>query len=105
MRRSTDHDSVRQKRAAASCLGGNGSYGRRLRDNATGGRETEEHPAPRRQLVVVVDGEFEIATTDGETRTFTPGTVLLIEDTTGRGHVTTVRSPGPATFMAIPLGH
>jgi uncharacterized cupin superfamily protein len=55
--------------------------------------------------VVVVDGEFEIATTDGETRTFTPGTVLLIEDTTGRGHVTTVRSPGPATFMAIPLGH
>jgi hypothetical protein len=50
-----------------------------------------------------VDGELEIETTDGEKRTFGAGMVALVEDLGGRGHVTTVSSPGPATFMAIPL--
>ena len=35
-------------------------------------RETEPHPAPRRQFVIVLDGEFEIETTDGDRRIF-PG--------------------------------
>jgi hypothetical protein len=66
-------------------------------------RQIEPHPAPRRQLVVVLDGEFEIGTTDGDKRALTPGMIALVEDVEGRGHTTTVRSAGPATFLAIPL--
>jgi hypothetical protein len=33
-------------------------------------RDTAPHPAPRRQFVIVLDGDFEIETTDGESRVF-----------------------------------
>jgi hypothetical protein len=46
------------------------------------------HPAPRRQYIVLLDGEIEITVGDGETRRFHGGDVLLVEDTTGRGHRT-----------------
>jgi len=46
----------------------------------------EPHPAPRRQLMVVVRGSVETTASDGETRLFTPGSAILLEDTTGRGH-------------------
>src|SRR5215203_5048064 len=48
-------------------------------------------PAPQREIVIVLDGEFEIETSDGDHRTFAPGDFALFEDTTGRGHVTRVR--------------
>ncbi len=64
--------------------------------------EMAPHPAPRRQFVVVIEGEIEVETTDGETRSFVPGVVGLLEDVDGRGHISVVRG-GPATFMAIPL--
>jgi hypothetical protein len=63
---------------------------------------TVPHPAPRRQLVVVLDGEFEIETSDGDRRTFSPGGFALFEDTTGRGHVTRMLRT-PASFLAVPL--
>jgi hypothetical protein len=44
------------------------------------------HPAPQRQLVVMLDGAIEIETSDGQRRTFRGGDVILVEDTTGRGH-------------------
>ena len=44
------------------------------------------HPSPRRQFVLVLGGAFEIEVGDGERRAFGPGAVLLLEDTTGRGH-------------------
>jgi hypothetical protein len=65
-------------------------------------RETEPHPAPRRQVVIVLDGEFEIETADGDRRIFSPGGVALVEDTSGRGHVTRASS-GRASFVAVPL--
>jgi hypothetical protein len=46
----------------------------------------EPHPAPRRQLMVVVAGIMEATASDGETRLFTPGSAILLEDTTGKGH-------------------
>lgn len=45
------------------------------------------HRAPRRQLVVNLTGSVELEVGDGSTRLFGPGTILLAEDTTGRGHV------------------
>lgn len=46
------------------------------------------HPAPARQLIVLLDGHIELEVGDGETRAFAGGDVLLVEDTTGRGHRT-----------------
>jgi len=48
------------------------------------------HPAPRRQYWVDMLGTVEITVSDGETRQFGPGSVLLLEDLVGKGHVTRV---------------
>ena len=44
------------------------------------------HPTPVRQLAVVVAGEWEIETSDGDIRRFGPGSCVLAEDRTGKGH-------------------
>lgn len=48
----------------------------------------EPHVAPRRQLVVALTGEADVEVSDGEVRRFGPGSVMLLEDTTGKGHRT-----------------
>lgn len=45
------------------------------------------HPAPRRQFIVNLTGSAEITASDGEVRTFGPGSIMLAEDTTGKGHL------------------
>ncbi len=46
------------------------------------------HPAPARQYIVLLDSEIEIEVGDGAARRFKGGDVLLMEDTSGRGHRT-----------------
>src|SRR4051794_30338795 len=46
------------------------------------------HPAPQKQYIILLDGKIEIETSLGEKRTFKAGEVLLVEDTTGKGHKT-----------------
>jgi len=46
------------------------------------------HPAPRRQFVITLSGEAEVEASDGEVRRIGPGTVMLAEDTSGKGHIT-----------------
>lgn len=46
------------------------------------------HPTPRRQVLVVVQGAFEVTASDGDTRRLTPGSILWLEDTSGKGHKT-----------------
>jgi hypothetical protein len=46
------------------------------------------HVAPRRQFIVLLDGVIELETSDGDRRTFKGGEILLLEDTTGKGHRT-----------------
>jgi hypothetical protein len=45
------------------------------------------HPAPRRQFVIHLTGQIETRASDGETRTFGPGDILLMEDRSGKGHI------------------
>ena len=45
------------------------------------------HPASRRQLVVTLAGESEIELEDGRKIRLGPGSILLAEDTTGKGHI------------------
>lgn len=61
------------------------------------------HNAPRRQFVVNLSGEVEITVSDGQTRRFGPGTILLAEDIRGKGHIS--RGIGDATrlVMFVPL--
>lgn len=44
------------------------------------------HPAPCRQIMFYLAGEIEAETSDGEVRRFGPGSVTLVEDTSGKGH-------------------
>ncbi len=44
------------------------------------------HPTPKRQIMFYLQGEIEAEVSDGEIRRFGPGSVTLVEDTTGRGH-------------------
>jgi quercetin dioxygenase-like cupin family protein len=46
------------------------------------------HTAPARQYIILLDGEIEIETSLQERRTFRAGDILLVEDTTGKGHRT-----------------
>ena len=44
------------------------------------------HNAPQKQYVILLDGAVEIETSTGVKRVFNTGEVLLMEDTTGKGH-------------------
>ena len=45
------------------------------------------HPAPRRQYIVNLDAGVQITASDGEARIIGPGEIILVEDTTGKGHL------------------
>jgi hypothetical protein len=45
------------------------------------------HPAPRRQYIINLDNGVQITASDGEVRVIGAGEVLLVEDTTGKGHL------------------
>lgn len=51
-----------------------------------GSYDYDWHPAPRRQYIINLDGGVRITASDGEIREIGAGEVLLVEDTTGRGH-------------------
>ncbi len=61
------------------------------------------HHAPRRQFVVNVTGTLEVTVSDGTTRSFGPGTVLLAEDLSGKGHRSRGIGGGERISLFIPL--
>jgi len=62
------------------------------------------HPAPRRQIMFCLSGELEVRVSDGTVRTFEPGSVVLVEDTEGKGHVSRVVGAERVFMAALPLG-
>ncbi len=48
------------------------------------------HSVPNRQVYFVLSGILEVELTNGEKRRFRPGSIVLGEDTTGKGHKTRV---------------
>lgn len=44
------------------------------------------HPTPKRQMFFYLSGQVEVEVSDGEVRRFGPGSVTLVEDTSGKGH-------------------
>jgi hypothetical protein len=61
------------------------------------------HPAPRRQVVVLLSGQLENECGDGQVRRFGPGDARIIEDTTGGGHTTRVIGDQPAVVAVVAL--
>ena len=57
--------------------------------------------APRRQLVIILSGELEIETSDGNKRHFRPGDMFLADDTTGSGHISRCLSDATALFVPV----
>jgi quercetin dioxygenase-like cupin family protein len=61
------------------------------------------HNAPRAWFLIVLQGESEVTTSDGKVRHFGPGSLVLLDDTTGKGHQT--RAVGKIDHIAavIPI--
>ena len=60
--------------------------------NAPAGWSSDWHPATARNIFFVLSGEWEVIASDGEARRFGAGSVLLVEDTTAKGHSSRVVS-------------
>ena len=67
------------------------------------GQFIDWHPAPRRQFVVTLSGQAEVEASDGEIRQITPGTIMLADDTTGKGHITRGVGTAERLSLFIPL--
>jgi hypothetical protein len=61
------------------------------------------HVAPRRQWVIIIQGDLEIGLGDGSYWVFGPGDARLVEDTTGKGHTTRTISNGPSIVAYVPI--
>ena len=65
--------------------------------------ESEWHPAPKRQYMIYLSGTIEAQTSDGEIRQFGPGSITLVEDTTGKGHKSRVVGSDQVIGIVIQL--
>ena len=60
------------------------------------------HVGPRRQMIATIAGEGEIETGDGQKLTVKAGVLTLIEDLTGKGHLTRNSAQGRlCVFMPL----
>src|SRR6266496_1764232 len=70
---------------------------------APAGWQADWHPSSGRNLFCVVSGEWEITASDGEERRFSQGDVVLVEDTTGKGHTSRVISDQESLALLVTL--
>jgi hypothetical protein len=69
--------------------------------NAAAGWESDWHPSAGRNFFVVITGEWEVTASDGETRRFGRQSLLLVEDTTGKGHRSRVLEDSIAMMVRL----
>jgi hypothetical protein len=61
------------------------------------------HLTPHRQFFCLLSGETAVQVSDGEVRQFGPGSMVLFEDTTGKGHLSRVVGPTEAVAVVVQL--
>lgn len=61
------------------------------------------HPAPAKQICIYISGFVEAQVSDGEVRTFGPGSVTLLEDTSGTGHRSRIVGEEDAILAVVQL--
>jgi hypothetical protein len=67
------------------------------------GYDYDWHVAPQPQFIVLLDGAIEIEVSDGTRRSFCGGEILLMQDTSGRGHRTQNVEPRERQSLFIVL--
>lgn len=70
---------------------------------AAAGSVIDWHPGPRRQYIITLSGQGEIEVANGKKIATGPGHIELIEDTTGKGHITRVLGTEDRVTIQIPL--
>lgn len=65
-------------------------------------KEDWPHTAPRRMILITTQGEFELTASKGVARRFPLGSVVIVEDTTGAGHLFKVI--GSKNVMILGIG-
>jgi quercetin dioxygenase-like cupin family protein len=67
------------------------------------GTTEDWHPAPRRQFMICLRGIVEVTAGDGQKRTMKPGEFMLLEDTSGKGHITHITGTEDHVALAVPV--
>jgi hypothetical protein len=70
---------------------------------APAGWSSDWHPSSARNIFFVLSGEWEVTASDGEARRFVAGSVLLAEDTIGKGHASRVVSKTDSLAVMLQL--
>lgn len=70
---------------------------------AAPGTVIDWHTAPRRQYVITLSGQGEIEVAGGKKFHVGPGHIDLVEDTTGKGHITRVIGNEERVTLQLPL--
>lgn len=68
-----------------------------------GGTVEDWHRAPRRQYVITLSGHGELEVAGGKKISVGPGSIDLVEDTTGKGHITRVVGTDDRVTLQLPL--
>lgn len=68
-----------------------------------GNYDLDWHNAPRRQYIIILEGEVEIEVAGGDKRRFGPGDIMLAEDTTGKGHISKAVNNMPRNSIFVTL--
>jgi hypothetical protein len=67
------------------------------------GRVSDWHTAPRRQYVITLSGQGELEFSDGKKLSVGPGNIELVEDTTGKGHITRTVGSEDRVTIQVPI--
>lgn len=74
-----------------------------LAGNSPGWNARPLHPPRHRQIFIVLTGVTAFTASNGETREYGPGQMILMEDNNSKGHGSFVPSKGPSMVAIIPL--
>ena len=67
------------------------------------GSSYDWHNSGARQFIFVVRGHVDFTASDGSVREVSPGSLILFEDLTGKGHKTRAKGPDDHVALVIPL--
>jgi hypothetical protein len=70
---------------------------------AAPGTVQDWHTAPRRQYVITLSGQAELEVSGGKKVHVGPGNIDLVEDTTGKGHITKIIGNEDRITLTLPL--
>jgi len=101
----THVEEIEAKFAGAGEMGGYkllANAGAELR-RAPPGRVADWHTAPRRQYVITLSGHGELEVAGGKKILVGPGSINLVEDVTGKGHITRTIGNEDRVTIQIPL--